>query len=439
MLNATRYLPAGLLISLLVLGCAGDSGAPGPVTEAPTITTASLADGMVGMSYSEALTATGGIAPYTWSLSFGALPQGLALDASGLISGIPTADGFTTFTLKVTASDGLSASKPMTIDIAPDIYAPGTEWGGGDWPTLVAPALSQDVIIGDPVPRVTVPYDGDFQPLLNAVQGQGWHLRITRPETLCDTRVSKYPTGLHWSYALPTFTYFFDPCFGYYDSELKDFDVSWPLTINYRLLLMQNGFWLTGDLYLPRYWYIGGNSYYVDRWFKLPAQPDLHLSMVHAWVVREGADGDRIFVEGPVTIEHQVVSGVNLSSTETFTTTTAWSAGIDVKGISASLSQTFERSSSHTVSLDTESTTTETKYYDVATNERWRFIQLYGVDRYLFTDVDGNSWTSPYLVPKSLGSVDNKVRNVLMIVKYRGGSSTPFAVEVIEDAAIAPR
>jgi len=54
--------------------------------------TASLPSGHVGMAYSQMLTATGGTAPYAWTLTSGALPVGLTLNSStGLISGTPTA------------------------------------------------------------------------------------------------------------------------------------------------------------------------------------------------------------------------------------------------------------------------------------------------------------------------------------------------------------
>jgi hypothetical protein len=61
--------------------------APVPVV----IDTASLPDAVVGMPYSQQLAASGGTAPYTWALSGGtALPAGLSLSPSGLISGTPT-------------------------------------------------------------------------------------------------------------------------------------------------------------------------------------------------------------------------------------------------------------------------------------------------------------------------------------------------------------
>ncbi len=56
------------------------------------VTTTSLAAGLVNAAYSQTLSATGGIGPYTWQLNSGALPTGLTLNGStGLISGTPTA------------------------------------------------------------------------------------------------------------------------------------------------------------------------------------------------------------------------------------------------------------------------------------------------------------------------------------------------------------
>src|SRR5208283_5146493 len=57
-----------------------------------TITTASLPGGQLNLAYSQTLAATGGLAPYAWSISTGALPAGLTLNAAtGAISGTPSA------------------------------------------------------------------------------------------------------------------------------------------------------------------------------------------------------------------------------------------------------------------------------------------------------------------------------------------------------------
>ena len=84
---------------------------------APTITTSSLPNGKVGEAYSEALTADG-TEPITWSISGGALPDGLTLDeTTGEISGTPTAAGTASFTVKAENSVG-SDTKELSITIA---------------------------------------------------------------------------------------------------------------------------------------------------------------------------------------------------------------------------------------------------------------------------------------------------------------------------------
>ena len=84
---------------------------------APSITTSSLPDGKVGEAYSQTLSATGTM-PITWGIDSGNLPAGLTLDeATGEISGTPTAAGSSTFTVKATNSAG-SNTKELSITIA---------------------------------------------------------------------------------------------------------------------------------------------------------------------------------------------------------------------------------------------------------------------------------------------------------------------------------
>ncbi|MGB6526340.1 MAG: Ig domain-containing protein, partial [Candidatus Acidiferrales bacterium] len=82
------------------------------------ISTVNLPGGQVGVTYSTAAIATGGTAPYTWSISSGALPIGLALSsATGGIAGTPTQSGQSSFTLRVSDSTGLSAQQALNIQI----------------------------------------------------------------------------------------------------------------------------------------------------------------------------------------------------------------------------------------------------------------------------------------------------------------------------------
>jgi hypothetical protein len=66
------------------------------------LTTPSLPNGKVGAFYSTTLSATGGITPYTWSLSAGIMPAGLSLNTiSGTISGVPIFPAIVGLTFKV--------------------------------------------------------------------------------------------------------------------------------------------------------------------------------------------------------------------------------------------------------------------------------------------------------------------------------------------------
>ena len=84
---------------------------------APSITTSSLPGGKVGEAYSQTLSATGTM-PITWGIDSGNLPAGLTLDeATGEISGTPTAAGTASFTVKAENSAG-SDTKELSIAIA---------------------------------------------------------------------------------------------------------------------------------------------------------------------------------------------------------------------------------------------------------------------------------------------------------------------------------
>jgi hypothetical protein len=84
-----------------------------------TITAASLPGGTVQTAYSATLRATGGQMPYTWALVTGQLPAGLMLSgASGTISGTPSAEQTSTFTVGVHDAAGTSATLTTNITIS---------------------------------------------------------------------------------------------------------------------------------------------------------------------------------------------------------------------------------------------------------------------------------------------------------------------------------
>lgn len=85
---------------------------PEIVFNAPT----SGLSGTAGSSFVLSVVAAGGVAPFNYTISSGALPNGLALDAtSGQISGTPAAAG--TFTFVIRASDSNTATKQMSVTL----------------------------------------------------------------------------------------------------------------------------------------------------------------------------------------------------------------------------------------------------------------------------------------------------------------------------------
>jgi hypothetical protein len=112
-----------LVVSVLLLGsCGGGGGSsapPPPVVVPLAITTTSLTNAQISKDYTTTLAAKGGTAPYKWSLTSGALPPGLSLDAaSGMISGTPVGGANSaTLIFQVTDSAASAATSKATLTL----------------------------------------------------------------------------------------------------------------------------------------------------------------------------------------------------------------------------------------------------------------------------------------------------------------------------------
>jgi hypothetical protein len=74
----------------------------------------------VGIRFGKTFTATGGSGTYTWALVSGALPPGVALDATrGTIAGRPQTAGNFAFALTATDSEGRVANASAALTVAP--------------------------------------------------------------------------------------------------------------------------------------------------------------------------------------------------------------------------------------------------------------------------------------------------------------------------------
>jgi hypothetical protein len=85
-----------------------------------TTSAGALPGATFGSSYTASLSATGGVTPYTWSISQGVLPAGLSISSTaGAISGVPTSAGTASFTITLTdpGSPALGASSAFTLTV----------------------------------------------------------------------------------------------------------------------------------------------------------------------------------------------------------------------------------------------------------------------------------------------------------------------------------
>src|SRR3546814_4005507 len=78
-----------------------------------------LPDSTVGAAYSQALSASGGTAPYTFAVTAGSLPAGLNLAADGSLTGTPAAGGSFAFTATANDDNGLDGARNYTLTVGP--------------------------------------------------------------------------------------------------------------------------------------------------------------------------------------------------------------------------------------------------------------------------------------------------------------------------------
>jgi len=109
-----------LLGALLLGGCSSIQGGTGGGGNTPlSIATTTLPNGQVGTPYTATLAATGGKAPYSWTLMSGSLPDGLSLNsATGAITGTATASANgVTLVFQVADSENPAQTKTVSLTL----------------------------------------------------------------------------------------------------------------------------------------------------------------------------------------------------------------------------------------------------------------------------------------------------------------------------------
>lgn len=89
---------------------------------APLNIVSTVPSGSVGRPYAASLAVSGGTPPYSFAVTGSALPDGLELSTNGDISGVPTAEGTTSISVRVQDSSNPPVTQDVPIDI---VVAPG--------------------------------------------------------------------------------------------------------------------------------------------------------------------------------------------------------------------------------------------------------------------------------------------------------------------------
>ncbi|HEY6301528.1 MAG TPA: Ig domain-containing protein [Terriglobales bacterium] len=133
-------------------------------SQALQITTGNLPQGQQGDVYSEVFIATGGTAPYSWNISAGTPPAGIAMNTNGQFTGVPTAAGTSSFTVTVTDATNKTASGNFSVTVV----AGGNFDGPAELPRVtVSSAMTNTPAPG---PTISVKSGGDLQSALNNAQ-----------------------------------------------------------------------------------------------------------------------------------------------------------------------------------------------------------------------------------------------------------------------------
>jgi large repetitive protein len=129
-----KWLAAGAAFFLFAAACAppkntialiSPTPSPSPTPTTPlAMTGPTFHIGEVGVAYAAvSYTASGGVQPYHWAVSGGALPGGLTLGSDGSISGMPTTSGDFSFRVGVADSGDSNQSAAGKISIAARLAA----------------------------------------------------------------------------------------------------------------------------------------------------------------------------------------------------------------------------------------------------------------------------------------------------------------------------
>jgi hypothetical protein len=127
-------------------------------------TSGTLPQAQQGGTYSDTFTASGGTTPYSWSVSAGTPPPGVALNSNGNFAGMPSTTGTFSFTVVVTDASNKTASGNFSVNVAAS--------SAYDGPAQLPIATVQSAMSDTPAPGsvINVSAGGNLQTALNSAQ-----------------------------------------------------------------------------------------------------------------------------------------------------------------------------------------------------------------------------------------------------------------------------
>lgn len=128
------------------------TGTPSQATRSYTLTIAAppivvapsaLPAATRGTAYSQALSASGGTAPYAYALASGTLPAGITLASSGTLSGTATVEGSFNFTVTATDAGSYTGNQAYTLTVAgPNLVLPASTLPAGSAGSAYSAAIT---------------------------------------------------------------------------------------------------------------------------------------------------------------------------------------------------------------------------------------------------------------------------------------------------------
>ncbi len=167
------------ILSVLLAGLGTLTYGQPPPPPPPTlgISPPTIPDGQYGSAYNQHLNGNGGMAPYTFSVSGGAMPPGISFSTAGVFSGTPAAAG--TYSFAVTVQDNSPAPGPYSTS--------------QNYTLVIDPVMLQikvnnaNMTYGSALPSLSVSYNG-------FVNGDDASSLTTQP-TVTTTATSASPPG----------------------------------------------------------------------------------------------------------------------------------------------------------------------------------------------------------------------------------------------------